>query len=127
MTDLGEIGKYDSVISCHALEHLYPHEVNVALKEFLRVLVPCGTAIIIVPDLEGIPPTEQVMYETLAGQVCGLDMYYGYRPLLATQPYMAHHTGFVADTLKAAMLGSGFQHVITRRLPNYQLMAVGVA
>jgi hypothetical protein len=34
MTDLGDIGPYDAVACNNALEHLYPHEVNNALRSF---------------------------------------------------------------------------------------------
>jgi ubiquinone/menaquinone biosynthesis C-methylase UbiE len=126
MTDMGEIGPFDAVYSSHALEHLYPHDVPVALAEFLRVLRGGGMALVIVPDLEDVRPTEEVLYETPAGPVAALDLYYGYRPWLRTCPYMAHHTGFISATLEKALAAVGFQNVRTQRLSGWNLMGVGL-
>jgi len=35
-------GSVDAIYSSHNIEHLYPDEIPVALKEFLRVLKPEG-------------------------------------------------------------------------------------
>jgi len=42
----------DAIYSSHNIEHLYPHEVQIALKEFLRVLKPDGYAVITCPDIQ---------------------------------------------------------------------------
>ena len=44
----------DAVWSSHNLEHLYAHEVAVALGEFHRVLKPDGFALITLPDLQKV-------------------------------------------------------------------------
>lgn len=126
MTDLGNIGTFDVVYCCHALEHLFPHDVDTALREFLRVLAPGGIAILFVPDLEGVQPTDEVLFVSPAGPVAGLDLFYGCRARLPEQPYMAHRTGFVAQTLEAALTGAGFAKVTTQRLPCFNLMGAGV-
>ena len=41
----------DAVFSSHNIEHLYPHEVPLALKEFMRVLKPDGFVLMTCPDL----------------------------------------------------------------------------
>lgn len=125
MTNMGEIGRYDAIFCQHALEHLAPHDVPVALSEFLRVLKSGGSAMIFVPDLEDVRPTEEVILHSPAGPITGLDMIYGYRKALKEHPHMAHHTGFVKDTLHKAMLDAGFSEVHTERLGNYNLMSVG--
>ena len=125
MTNMGEIGQYDAIFCQHALEHLAPHDVPVALSEFLRVLSPGGSAMITVPDLEDVRPTDEVILESPAGPITGLDMIYGYRKALKEHPYMAHRTGFIKDTLHKAMLDAGFSKVKTDRLGNYNLMTVG--
>lgn len=125
MMSLGDIGPFDAIYTCHSLEHLYPHQVDVALREFLRVLKPDGVALIVVPDLEGVAINEDTLYESPAGPVSGLDMVYGMRSLIAAMPYMAHHSGFTAKTLEAAMRKAGFQTVCTRREEFYNLMAAG--
>jgi predicted SAM-dependent methyltransferase len=124
MTDMGEIGPFDALYSSHSLEHLYPHEVPVAAREFVRVLRDGGMAIIVVPDLEDAKPTEDQLYMSTAGPVCGLDLFYGMARLIVDHPYMAHHSGFVAHTLKAVLEEAGFSKVETRRIENYNLMAI---
>src|SRR5215471_8361401 len=42
----------DAVWSAHCIEHLFPHEVPMALAEFRRVLRKTGFACIVVPDLQ---------------------------------------------------------------------------
>lgn len=126
MTDMGEIGPYDAVLCSHALEHLSPHEVPVALSEFLRVLKPGGGVILFVPDLEGVTPTEEPLFTSPAGPISGIDLMYGYRPALEKFPFMAHRTGFVNDSLNKALTDSGFRRVETKRLAPYALMGVGV-
>ena len=126
LTDLGAIGPFDLVFSSHCLEHLMPHDVNTALTEFLRVLRPGGGAVILVPDLQDVRPTTEVLYESDAGPICGLDMYYGLHSVLVAQPYMAHRCGFVRETLAEAVAEAGFSTVKVDRLLHYNLMAVGV-
>ena len=126
MTDMGEIGQFDAVYCSHALEHLYPYDVPLALAEFLRVLHRGGVAIIMVPDLEAVAPTEEILYESPVGPIAGLDLFYGCRIRLRDKPYMAHHTGFTADTLGAALAANGFRDHKTVRLSGWNLMGVGL-
>lgn len=125
MTALGDIGRYDVVFCRHALEHLYPHDVAVALREFHRVLEPGGFVMLFVPDLEDVRATDEVLYVSPAGPVTGLDMIYGMRSLIPTMPYMAHHTGFVSATLQAALRDAGFKPTV-KRLDCYNLMGIGI-
>ncbi|MBA3495406.1 MAG: class I SAM-dependent methyltransferase [Gammaproteobacteria bacterium] len=127
MTEMGNIGSFDAVYCSHALEHIYPHEAGQALREFLRVLVPGGCAVLIVPDCEGVSPTEDVLFDAPVGPITGLDLYYGFRPLLAAMPHMAHHNAFVQATLAKALAEAGFSHVETRRTgPCHNLIGVAV-
>lgn len=125
ITDMGEIGSYDLVFCCHALEHLYPHQVNPALCEFKRVLNPGGMAIVMVPDLEDVKPTNEVLDYPEAGPITGLHLFYGDHTLIPEFPYMAHHCGFVAETMKYAMKCAGFDAVITERMNQFNLMGIG--
>ena len=133
MLSLHDIGTFDIIYSSHCLEHLYPYQVPRALAEFSRVLNPGGSVLIMVPDLEDIKPnTDLVMMVFEDGnpapvhKICGLDMYYGLHTELETKPYMAHHCGFIAQTLDDAMTAAGFVNVITERLENHNLMSSGV-
>lgn len=126
MTDVGDIGPFDTVFCCHALEHLYPHEVPQALGEFWRVLRPGGVVLVVVPDLDGVAATDEALGMAPNGcAVTGLHLYYGDAALIPTQPYMAHHCGFVSSTLSAAMAAAGFE-VRTERQGGYNLMGIGV-
>lgn len=126
MLDMGDIGDFDVVLCQHALEHLYPHEVGIALNEFRRVLKDGGMAMIIVPDLEDVRPTEDVILEAPIGPITGLDMIYGYRPAIKDKPYMAHKTGFVESTLHKELNKARFSKVFTNRNGNYNLIGVGI-
>lgn len=119
ITDLGNIGPYNAVFCQHCLEHLYPQDVPRALKEFYRVLAPDGVLALFVPDLEDAKPTDDVLFESPAGPIAGLDLFYGHRKALAAgMIYMAHHTGFTQHSLRAAIEQAGFGGgVITRHYP----------
>lgn len=127
MTDMGDIGPFGAVYSSHCLEHLAPHEVGIALGEMRRVLAPGGAVIIVVPDLEDVHPTDDVLYQSPAGPICGLDMYYGLRSALPHLPHMAHRTGFVSATLANALRAAGFCDVKTERAADYNLIGTGRA
>lgn len=124
--DVGRIGPFDVVYSAHVLEHVYPHEAVQALKEGLRVLNDGGCAIHIVPDLEGIAATEDVIYESEAGPITGLDMIYGYRPMLVARPYMAHKNGFTRATLEREFIAAGFKQVKVARTSDFNLLGIGI-
>jgi hypothetical protein len=125
MLDMGEIGEFEGVFTSHCLEHVYPHQVPVALAEFKRVLVSGGIAIIVVPDLEDVKPTDEALYESPAGPICGLDMIYGHRASIEAYPHMAHHTGFTSETMRAALAAAGFVNIKTARIPSFNLLATG--
>jgi ubiquinone/menaquinone biosynthesis C-methylase UbiE len=126
MTEMGDIGPYDLIYCSHALEHLYPHEVDQALGEFVRVLKPGGSAMVFVPDLEGVQPTDEPLYESPSGPICGRDMYYGLARYIEQSPFMAHHCGFVRDTLRETLRKAGFAVAEVRRLSGYNLFAMAV-
>lgn len=127
MTALGEIGPYDVIYCCHALEHLYPHEVNRCLAEFKRVLKPGGVAIIVVPDLEDVKPDCKVLPNYPGGvRYCGLHLYYGDATKIEEFPHMAHHCGFIAETLREALNQGGFMLCRAERMGGYNLMGIGI-
>ena len=49
-----EDASYDAVYSSHNIEHVYPYEVNIALKEMYRVLNDTGFVVITCPDLQEV-------------------------------------------------------------------------
>lgn len=122
MLDMGDIGEFDVVYTSHTLEHVYPHEVPVALSECRRVLKTGGALILMVPNLDGVQATEDVLYQSASGPVTGIDMIYGARWLLKDMPFMAHHTGFVPETLYAALENAGFHTIQVKPLERYNLL-----
>lgn len=126
ITELGDIGPFDAVSCSHTLEHLYPHEVPKALSEFRRVLKPGGALVVMVPDLEDIRPTDEVLYDTADGPVTGLDIIYGLHWSIEQSIYMAHHTGFTATLMRQALEDAGFWKIETKRLPIFNLLGVAI-
>jgi predicted SAM-dependent methyltransferase len=126
MRDLGDLADFDIVFCRHALEHLCPEDVGVALQEMHRVLKPNGTAWIEVPDLEDIVVSDKVLYTVGDLEVTALDMIYGHRRFEGANPWMAHRTGFTAKLLEQAFRYAGFSDVITRRPGTFNLIGIGI-
>ena len=124
MLDLGDIGTFDAVLCRHALEHLYPHEVEIALAEFHRVLKQGGHLMVFVPDLQDVQATDEVLFESPSGPISGLDLIYGFRPATKANIYMQHKTGFVQETLEKAL--QGFSKVVVNRLSNFDMMGAAI-
>jgi ubiquinone/menaquinone biosynthesis C-methylase UbiE len=125
--DMGNIGQFDLIYTCHTLEHVYPHEVKVVLSEFKRVLKDGCAAIIFVPDLEDVKANHDILYETAFGPICGLDLIYGSAWLIENvSKYMSHHTGFIKETLEAALNEAGFSKVEVKRVGDHNLMGVAI-
>ncbi|BCU07995.1 class I SAM-dependent methyltransferase [Allochromatium tepidum] len=135
MTDMAAVASesVDAIFSSHNIEHLYPHEVPMALKEFLRVLRPDGFAVITCPDLQSVcalvaeDKLTEPAYVAPAGPIAPLDILYGFRPALARgNLYMAHRCGFTQKVLVGTLLAAGFAQVASMRRahPFYDLWAV---
>jgi hypothetical protein len=100
MLDMGDIGLFSALHCNHALEHIFPHEVDTALREFRRVLT--------------------VRVAGRAG-----DLFWHDLRLLKTHPEtMAHRTGFTSAMLKGALLEAGFSKVHMSRVKAFNIMAV---
>jgi len=136
MTDMSSIEdeSCDAVFSSHNIEHLYAHDVPVALKEFLRVLKPNGFAIITCPDLQSVcelvakDRLTDTAYESPAGPIAPIDILYGFRSSMARgNLYMAHRCGFTEKVLVATLRGCGFKETasIKRGSPFFDLWIVG--
>ena len=121
----------DAVWSSHNIEHLFEHQVPIALGEFHRVLKPRGFALITLPDLQAVGRyiaegrLEDVLYESPAGPICPLDIVYGHRASIARgHHFMAHKTGFTAKTLGEKMVRAGFDPVRVKH-SGLNLWAIG--
>ena len=119
-TDLSQFGdaSLDAIWSSHNIEHLYAHEVPVALAEFVRVLRPDGFALITCPDLAQVAKAlldqggEFTAYQSPAGPIAPIDMIFGHRKSIAAgNSFMAHRTGFTPELIASALLDAGFAEV----------------
>ena len=135
MTDMSavESESVDAIFSSHNIEHLYPHEVGIALKEFLRVLKPDGFLIVTCPDLQEVcrliaeDKLTEPAYTSPAGPIAPLDILYGLRTSMARgNLYMAHRCGFTQKVLTGTLQAAGFTTVAARRRehPYYDLWAL---
>ena len=117
-------GSVDAIYSSHNIEHLYPNEIPVALKEFLRVLRPEGFAVIACPDLQAAAQMiaeDKLMdtaYQSPAGPVTPFDIVYSHRQFTGRdKPFMAHHCGFTLKVLIGTLKANGFRAVAGIRRP----------
>ncbi|MDR2825616.1 MAG: methyltransferase domain-containing protein [Deltaproteobacteria bacterium] len=133
MTNMENVrdSEFEALYSSHNLEHLYPHEVPQALKEFYRVLRQPGFVIITLPDLQQVAECiakgkeEEAVLMTNKGPITPLDILYGFRPFLASgNLFMAHNFAFTAATLKKALLDANFSNINVERDGNFNLWAV---
>lgn len=135
MLDMSRVpdASVDAIFSSHNIEHLYPHEVPLALAEFKRVLKPDGYAVITCPDLRAVcalvadDKLTEPAYESSAGPIAPIDVLYGHRPAMqAGNLFMAHRCGFTQRVLCATLESSGFvTHASKRRgHPFYDLWVV---
>lgn len=136
MTDMAAVASasVDAIYSSHNIEHLYPHEVPVALKEFLRVLKPDGFLVITCPDLQSVcalvaeGKLVDAAYTSPAGPIAPIDILYGFRASMARgNLYMAHRCGFTQPVLDGTLRASGFQSVASMargRAPFFDLFAL---
>ena len=136
MTDMTGVASntVDAIFPSHNIEHLYPHEVPIALTEFLRVLRADGFVVITCPDLKSVcalvadDKLTEPAYIAPAGPISPIDILYGHRPALARgNLFMAHRCGFTQKLLDGALRFAGFQTIATMsrgRAPFFDLWAL---
>lgn len=134
ITDMSMIssGRFDAVYSSHNIEHLYAHEVALAVKEFARVLSPRGFLFITCPDLQSVAAKVaeggigEPVYDSPAGPITPLDIIFGFqKELLAGNHWMAHKTGFTQRSLAEHLSKNGFaKATVVRRAKSFALVGV---
>ena len=136
MTDMSAVadGSVDAIFSSHNIEHLYPHEVPQAFKEFLRVLKPEGFLVLTCPDLRSVCALVaddkflDAAYTSPAGPIAPIDVLYGFRPAMEQgNLFMAHRCGFTRKVLDGTLRACGFQTVASMergRAPFFDLWGV---
>lgn len=126
MTDMSRVsnGTMQALFSSHNIEHLYAHEVPVALAEFMRVLSDDGFVVVTCPDLQSVcalvaqDKLVDTAYVSPAGPITPLDMLYGHRPQMAKgNLYMAHRSGFTQKVLTSTLQAAGFKTVASMQRP----------
>jgi hypothetical protein len=132
MTDMAAVpsGSVDAVFSSHNLEHVYPHEVPLAIGEFLRVLKSDGFLVLTCPDAQEIcrlvaeDKLLEPAYTSPAGPIAPLDVLWGHRASLAAgKVFMAHRCGFTQRVLVQLLRQCGFVAIAARKrgAPNFDL------
>lgn len=128
MTDMSAVpnASMQAVFSSHNIEHLYPHEVPVALAEFMRVLSDDGFVVITCPDLQTVcklvaeDQLTEPAYTSPAGPIAPIDILFGHRyPMAQGNLYMSHRCGFTKKVLIATLRAVGFQSVAAMARPGY--------
>lgn len=119
LTDMGlvESSSVDAIFSSHNIEHIFAHEVPIALKEFNRILKDDGIVVITCPDLQSVCDAVaknkllEPLYVSPAGPISPIDILYGHRGFIANgNVYMAHKCGFTYQTLVDAFYAAGFKN-----------------
>jgi SAM-dependent methyltransferase len=127
ITDMSPVAdaSIDAVYSHHNIEHIFAHEVPLAMGEFFRVLRPGGEVLLATPDLQGVARTiasgrlEDTLYRAPCHNITPLDVVYGLRSEVADgRDFMAHRTGFTRGTLIRKLGHAGFVDIeVTREYP----------
>ncbi len=135
VADLSAIpdGSADAVWCSHCIEHLFAHEVPLALSEFRRVLSEDGFACVIVPDLQAIAQwistdrLHETIYDSPAGPVTAHDMLWGFGPAIARgNTAMAHRCGFTPTLFLQRLEEAGFAEILLRRKSSLELVALAL-
>tara|TARA_B110000008_G_scaffold179222_1_gene178493 strand:- start:460 stop:1071 length:612 start_codon:yes stop_codon:yes gene_type:complete len=134
LTDLSLVktASVDAIYSAFNIDHIYPHEVPIALKEFYRVLNDDGIVVITCPDMQGVckaiaqDKLLDVLYESSSGPISPIDVLFGNRrEVSAGNEYMAKKGGFTYSELDRVFFEEGFKtRVGGRREEMYELFLV---
>ena len=119
-----ETASVDAVYSSYNLDHIYPHEVPIALKEFYRVLNEDGIAVVKCPDIQTVceliaqDKLLELLYESPIGPIYPIDVIYGNRWQIQNgNEYMTKKVGFTYSALNASFAEAGFKARCGGRMP----------
>ena len=120
-----ETASVDAVYSSYNLDHIYAHEVPIALKEFYRVLNEDGIAVVKCPDIQTVceliaqDKLLELLYESEMGPIYPIDVIYGNRWQIQNgNEYMAKKVGFTYSALNASFAEAGFKARYGGRMPD---------
>ena len=126
LTDMSliETASVDAIYSSYNLDHIYAHEVPIALKEFYRVLNEDGIAVVKCPDIQTVceliaqDKLLELLYESPIGPIYPIDVIYGNRWQIQNgNEYMAKKVGFTYSALNASFAEAGFKSRYGGRFP----------
>ena len=127
LTDMNlvETGSIDAIYSAYNLDHIYAHELTLALEEFYRVLNEDGIVIVRCADIQTVceviaqDKLLEPLYESPMGTIYPIDLIYGNRKEIANgKKYMAKKIGFTYSALDQTFGGAGFQARYGGRKPS---------
>lgn len=116
-----QAGTFDAVYCSHNLEHYHRHDIPKVLAGFKMIIKDDGFVEIRVPNLafliqkmarEGLD-IEDVIYESPAGPIKAVDMFYGMGAMIehSGNDFMCHKTGFTPKSLTELLYSHGFHHI----------------
>ena len=129
---LVKTGSVDAVYSSHNIEHVFPHEVPIVLKEFYRVLKDDGLVVLHCPDLQAVcevvaqDKLYDKLYDSGLGPITPMDILYGHIASVENgNEYIAHKCGFTYSVLNSLFFKAGFNARYGGRRPEgYDLFLV---
>jgi len=129
---LVETASVDAVYSAYNIDHIYAHEVPIALGEFYRVLKDDGIVIIKCPDLQSVAEAVvqdkllDTLYVSPIGPISAIDIMYGNRQEISDgNTYMEKKVGFTYTALDRSFFEAGFETRYGGRSQNaWELMLV---
>jgi SAM-dependent methyltransferase len=129
---LVETATVDAVYSAYNIDHIYAHEVPIALGEFYRVLKDDGLVIIKCPDLQSVAEAVaqdkllDTLYVSPIGPISAIDIMYGNRQEISEgNTYMEKKVGFTYTALDGSFFEAGFKTRYGGRSQNaWELMLV---
>ena len=129
---LVETASVDAVYSAYNIDHIYAHEVPIALGEFYRVLKDDGLVIIKCPDLQSVAEAVvqdkllDTLYVSPIGPISAIDIMYGNRQEISDgNKYMEKKVGFTYTSLDGSFFEAGFKTRYGGRSQNaWELMLV---
>ena len=122
---LVKTGSVDAVYSAYNIDHIYPHEVPIAFKEFHRVLNDDGIVFIKCPDIQTVCEAIvqdkflEPFYELPGGyNIYPIDILFGNRYEIASgNEYMTKKCGFTYSVLDRMFSEAGFKARYGGRIP----------
>lgn len=129
---LVETGSVDAVYSAYNIDHIYAHEVPIALNEFYRVLKDDGFVVIKCPDLQSVceaivqDKLLDTLYVSPIGPIAAIDIMFGNRQEISEgNEFMEKKVGFTYSVLDGSFFEAGFETRFGGRSQNaWELMLV---